>query len=118
MKTKVAALGLAAILSAFAFPALAQGTPPLERLKLPPGFAIEVFAAGVKDARSMALGEKGTLFVGTRTDGRVFAIRNDGKKATEVLTIAKGLNMPNGVAVKDGALYLAEVNRVWRYDDI
>src|SRR5690348_6149445 len=54
----------------------------LSRVKLPPGFAIEVFATGVKDARSMALGDKGTLFVGTRTDGRVYAIRNDGKKAS------------------------------------
>jgi glucose/arabinose dehydrogenase len=109
---------LPALLFVLSLPALAQESPPLDRVKLPPGFSIEVFATGVKDARSMALGEKGTLFVGTRTDGRVYAIRNDGKKATEVLTIAKGLNMPNGVAVKDGALFVAEVSKVWRYDAI
>ena len=102
------------------FPALAFAQPrlPLERIKLPPGFEIAVFAEGIKDARSMALGEKGTLFVSTRTAGNVYAVRNDGRKATEIITIATGLNMPNGVAVKDGALYVAEVNRVWRYDDI
>ena len=102
----------------FSVATLAQSKPPLERVKLPPGFEISVFAEGVKNARSMALGEAGTLFVGTRTDGRVYAIRHDGAKATDVLTIATGLNMPNGVAVKDGALYVAEVDKIWRYDDI
>jgi glucose/arabinose dehydrogenase len=109
---------LATLLSLASLAAFAQDASPLDRVKLPPGFSIEVFATGVKDARSMALGEKGTLFVGTRSDGRVYAIHNDGKKASEVLTIAKGLNMPNGVAVKDGALFVAEVNKVWRYDAI
>ena len=88
----------------------------LERIKLPPGFEIAVFAH-VPGARSMALGDKGTLFVGTR-GARVYAVKHDGTKATEVMTIADGLNMANGVAVKDGALYVAEVSRVWRYDAI
>jgi glucose/arabinose dehydrogenase len=101
-----------------ALPAAAQSSLPLDRVKLPPGFEISVFAEGVKDARSMALGEGGTLFVGTRSDGRVYAIRHDGKKATQVMTIASGLNMPNGVAVRDGALYVAEVDGIWRYDAI
>jgi glucose/arabinose dehydrogenase len=96
----------------------AQTRLPLDRIKLPPGFEITVFAEGVKDARSMALGEKGTLFVGTRTAGNVYAIKHDGVRATQVTTIAKGLDMPNGVAVKDGALYVAEVGKVWRYDAI
>ncbi len=90
---------------------------PLERIKLPPGFEITVFAEGVNGARSMALGEKGTLFVGTRDD-KVYAIQNDGRKATGMLTIARGLDSPNGVAVKDGALYVAEVSRISRYDHI
>src|SRR5438105_3519416 len=85
----------------------------LERIKLPPGFQIEVFAQGVKDARSMALGEKGTLFVSTRAAGNVYAIKHDGRKATQVITIARGLNMPNGVALRDGALFVAEVDKVW-----
>jgi glucose/arabinose dehydrogenase len=99
-----------------AVPALAQ--LPLERIKLPPGFEISIFAQNVKNARSLALGDVGTLFVSTRSAGNVYAIRHDGRRATEVMTIASGLNMPNGVAVKDGALYVAEVNRVWRYEAI
>jgi glucose/arabinose dehydrogenase len=101
-------------------PALApaQSKLPLERVRLPPGFEISVFAEGLKDARSMALGDRGWLFVGTRTAGNVYAIRHDGKKAVETVTIASGLAMPNGVALKDGALYVAEVNRVWRYEAI
>src|SRR6476619_1569228 len=79
---------------------------PLEKLKLPAGFHVEVFAQGVENARSMALGEKGTLFVGSMSAGNVYAIRHDGQKATRVGKIASGLNMPNGVAMKDGALYV------------
>jgi len=68
----------------------------------------------------MALGANGTLFVGTRTAGNVYALRdsNGDQRADQMFTIAHGLNMPNGVAFRDGALYLAEVNRVWRYDKI
>ena len=102
----------------------AQNALPLDRIKLPPGFEISLFAANVKDARSMVHGEQklpgggGTIFVGTRREGAVYAIRHDGRKATEVLTLASGLNMPNGVAIKDGALYVAEVNRVIRFDAV
>jgi len=99
-----------------ASPALAR--IDLERIKLPPGFQIEVFAEGVKNARSMALGDQGTLFVSTRSAGNVYAVKHDGRKATQVVTIARGLNMPNGVAMKDGALFVAEVDKVWRYDAI
>ncbi|MGZ5035139.1 MAG: PQQ-dependent sugar dehydrogenase [Usitatibacter sp.] len=109
---------LAALFAFGAGAAAAQQRLPLDRVKLPPGFEISVFASGVEDARSMALGEKGTLFVGTRTAGKVYAIRHDGSKATEVITLASRLNMPNGVAVKDAALYVAEVDKVWRYDAI
>ncbi len=101
--------------------ALAQGAPaqrlPLERIKLPPGFEISVFTDGVPDARSLALGKNNVLFVGTRTD-RVYAVRYRDAKATQVITIASGLRMPNGVALRDGALYVAEVNRILRFDDI
>ncbi len=107
-----------ALCAATAFCALAADSPALDRIKLPPGFEISLFAANVRDARSMALGDKGTLFVSTRTAGNVYAIRHDGKKASEVIPIASGLNMPNGIAVKDGALYVVEVNRVLRYDAI
>lgn len=112
---KLAATALAVSLAASC---PAQARIDLERLKLPPGFEVSVFAQNVPGARSMALGDKGTLFVGSVGEGRVYAIPNDGKKATKVEAIASGLNMPNGVAVKDGALYVAEVDKVWRYDAI
>src|ERR1043165_7300739 len=102
-----------------AFAASAQARIEVERIKLPPGFEITGFADKLPNARSMALGEKGTLFVATRvSNGSVYAVKNDGSKATEVATIAKGMNVPNGVAVKDGALYVAEISKVWRFDAI
>jgi len=92
----------------------------LAKVILPPGFHIEVYAADVPNARQLALSPNGALFVGTREDGRVFAVvdRNHDQKADEVITIARGLNMPNGVAFRDGALYVAEVSRITRYDGI
>jgi glucose/arabinose dehydrogenase len=106
------------LLGALLVPLVAHAALPLERIKLPAGFHIEAFATDVADARSMALGEQGTLFVGTMGAGKVYAVRNDGSRAREVLTIASGLNMPNGVAVRDGTLYVAEVNRLSRFDAI
>jgi len=98
----------------------------LGNISLPPGFRISVYARGVDGARSMALGPEGTLFVGTRFNanreavGKVYAIRDeDGDSVAEkVTTIAEGLNMPNGVAIHNGDLYVAEVNRIIRFDDI
>lgn len=93
---------------------------PLSALKLPKGFAVSVYAE-VPGARSMTVGEKGTLFVGTRDgNGSVYAVVDadrDGK-ADAVHVVASGLQMPNGVAVKDGALYVAEVSRILRFDGI
>ena len=88
-------------------------------IKLPPGFKIEVYADNVPNARSMTLSPKGVLFVGTRNNS-VYAITDFNKdyKADEVITIAKGLNSPNGVAFKNGSLYVAEISKVWRYDNI
>jgi glucose/arabinose dehydrogenase len=98
--------------------AAATAALPLETIKLPPGFGIDVFAENVKGARSMALGDKGTLFVGTQGGGKVYAIRHDGTKAQQVVTVASGLNSPNGVAFRNGALYVAEINRILRFDNI
>jgi glucose/arabinose dehydrogenase len=93
---------------------------PIELVKLPPGFQIGVYAAGISNARSMALSPGGTLFVGSRKAGKVYAVldHNGDFMADEVVTLATGLNMPNGVAFRNGALYVAEVNRLWRYDNI
>jgi len=94
--------------------------PRLGEIKLPPGFSIDVYADELPNARSMALGDKGTLFVGTRTAGVVYAVRdrNGDGRIDERYTIARHLNMPNGVAFRDGALYVAESGRILRFDDI
>lgn len=94
--------------------------PRILDLQLPDGFNIEIYAEGVKNARSMCMGDKGTIFVGTKSAGNVYAIKdNDGDfHADSVLLLAKNLNMPNGVAFKNGSLYVAEVSKVTRYDDI
>lgn len=93
---------------------------PLQRISLPPGFQIELYAAGVPNARSLALGKNGTIFVGTQRAGKVYAVidHDTDQRADEVVTLAEGLRMPNGVAFRQGALYVAEVHRVLRFDDI
>ena len=103
---------LAALLLGAASSASAQQLA-LERIQLPPGFRIEVLAS-VPNARSLALGAKGTLFVGSRSGGAVHAVAPGGR----VFRIADGLNMPNGVAFRDGALYVAEVSRILKYENI
>ncbi|HZR03219.1 MAG TPA: PQQ-dependent sugar dehydrogenase [Burkholderiales bacterium] len=89
---------------------------PLERIKLPPGFSIELYAL-VPEARSLALGPNGIVFVGSMRRGTVSAIV-PGNGTREVVVLAKGLDTPNGVAVRDGNLYVAEISRILRYDNI
>ena len=95
---------------------------PLETIKLPPGFAIELWAR-VDNARQMALGgvdtKGGILYVGSMRAGKVHALRFDASyRAGAVTRIAEGLQLPTGLAWKDGALYVAVVSRILRYDDI
>jgi glucose/arabinose dehydrogenase len=90
---------------------------PVAELKAPDGFKVEVFASGVANAREMRVSDKGTVFVGSRLVGKVHAVREkDGKR--EVKVIAADLHRPSGVALHNGALYVAELSKVWRYDDI
>ena len=100
----------------------APGDPRLKRIELPQGFRIRVYAEGVTGARSLSLGSGGTLFVGTQFGGRgrVYALRDeDGDhRAERVVTLASGLNTPNGVAFRDGDLYVAEISRILRYPGI
>lgn len=107
---------------------VAWGSPATDKVlanvKLPPGFKLQVYADDVPMARSMVLGAQGTLFVGTRK-GKVYAISGNptaaGSSASAkpvVRVIADRLNQPNGVAFRDGALYVAEVSRITRYDGI
>jgi glucose/arabinose dehydrogenase len=100
-------------------PAAVTSDLPFE-ITLPPGFTINTYAKGVPNARSMVLSPDGTLFVGSRTQGSLYAVLDEDQdyKADEVITLEQGMNMPNGVAFRDGALYVAEVNRVLRYDNI
>jgi glucose/arabinose dehydrogenase len=103
-----------------AIPALPYPGIHLEKIRMPQGFRISLYSEDIPGARSMALGAEGTVFVGTRGEGKVYALRDrDGDyRAEEVLTIAEDLRSPNGVAFRDGDLYVAEVGRVLRYGDI
>nr|WP_029587305.1 PQQ-dependent sugar dehydrogenase [Bradyrhizobium sp. URHD0069] len=97
--------------------AAAPDKVPVAKLKVPPGFNIEVYAAGMANARSLAEGNKGTVFVGSRLVGNVYAVSNkDGKRS--VKTIASGLHRPNGIAFKNGTLYIAELSKVSKVDKI
>ena len=90
---------------------------PLDKIKLPAGFKAELYSSGHPGARTMVMGNKGTLFMGTRVIGRVYAITNkDGKRDAKVLL--QGLTQPNGLAFKDGSLYVFAINKVLRYDNI
>ena len=95
---------------------LAELNENLKKIKLPPGFKIEVYASGLPEARQLAWGDKGTLFVGSFGATNVYAVtEKDGKR--EVKTILKGLTMPTGLAFKDGALYVVAIDKLLRYDN-
>jgi glucose/arabinose dehydrogenase len=96
----------------------AQTQPDLSAIRLPAGFSIEIWSDDVANARSMALGDNGTVFVSTRRDGRVYALVPRGGAKPTVLTLAEKLKMPNGIAFYDGDLYVAENHRIIRYNDI
>lgn len=93
---------------------------PLEQIILPPGFKISVFADNVPNARSLALGDNGTVFVSTRKLRNVYALRDEDKDghAEKKYIIADNLDTPNGVAIREGDLYLAQINRVLKFRDI
>ncbi|WP_286812246.1 MULTISPECIES: PQQ-dependent sugar dehydrogenase [unclassified Maribacter] len=91
----------------------------LLELNLPEGFQIEVYARGVDGARSMAMGDNGTLFVGTRTENTVYAIQdtNGDFKADNVMVLDT-MEVPNGIAMRNGDLYVAQVGSLWKYPNI
>jgi len=106
------------LLSAWGAPAGAERPVHLDRIKLPPGFAISVYAR-VDDARSMALSPSGHLYVGNRQEDSVYVVAPPkGDRPGVVRKIIGGLNSPNGVAFKEGALYVAEINRILKFTDI
>jgi len=89
----------------------APGEIPVDKIKVPAGFKVSLWASGINNARVMTWGDKGTLFVSSRVAGNVYAVLDRGN-TREVKVIAKGLNLPNGVAFKNGTLYIAEVSRI------
>lgn len=91
----------------------------LDKLTLPPGFAISVYAE-VKNARQMVLGDKGTVYVGSRRAGQVYALLNPQNKpaAEKVVVLDSGLTMPSGVAYRGGDLYVGDIGNLYRYKDI
>jgi glucose/arabinose dehydrogenase len=86
-------------------------------ITLPPGFQISVYAGDVPNARQMAAGPEGIVFVGSRSEGKVYAVvSRNGQHRVHVL--ASGLNQPSGIAFRDGSLYVAAVNRILRFRDV
>jgi glucose/arabinose dehydrogenase len=94
----------------------AQG--PLAQIKLPPGFEISLYTDEVPNARTLALGTNGTLFVGTYKAGKVYAVLPSQTGKPSVVTVAEGLDNPSGVAFRDGALYVVEPTCIYRFDAI
>jgi glucose/arabinose dehydrogenase len=117
---KPTALGVVFYLLAAGCAGAQNSSLPLSQIKLPPGFTLDVYATGVDNARQMAVSPSGVVFVGSRSAGKVYAIVDADKdhRADRVVTIASGLKMPSGIALRDGALYVAEINRVLRFDGI
>lgn len=97
-----------------------QKTELDSKITLPDGFSIDYFAQNIKGARSLATNNKGLIFVGTRGEGKVYVIEdlNNDNFADNTITIASGLNSPNGVAYYNGNLYVAEINRIIKFEDI
>ncbi len=90
---------------------------PVDKIKVPKGFQVEVWAHGMPGVRMMTRGSKGTIWAGTRIIGRVYEIKDQGGSRTHRI-IAEKLNQPNGVAFQGGNLYVMAINRVFRYDGI
>lgn len=91
----------------------------LDKIKLPPDFSISVYAE-VPNARSMTLSPSGVLYVGNRSEDNVYAVTDDNKdgRADKVYKIAAGLNTPNGVAFKNGNLYIATISGILKLENI
>jgi glucose/arabinose dehydrogenase len=92
----------------------------LSEITLPSGFRIAVYAGDVPGARQMAVGPAGVVFVGSRSEGKVYALvdRDGGNRADQVHVVASRLNSPSGIAFRDGALYVGAVNRILRFRDV
>ena len=99
---------------------LPSAAAELSAITLPSGFRIAVYAGDVPGARQMAVGPAGVVFVGSRSEGKVYALvdRDGDNRVDQVLVVASGLNSPSGIAFRDGALYVGAVNRILRFRDV
>jgi glucose/arabinose dehydrogenase len=91
---------------------------PLDKLKAPKGFNLELYASGMANARELALSAKGTVFVGSRLQDKVYAITTDKDGKHKVHVLVSGLYRPNGVAYKDGTLYIAELSQISKIENV
>lgn len=107
----------APVFAALLFAAQASAEVDLDDIDLPPGFSIEVYAE-VPNARSLAAGPEGVVFVSNRRGDAVYAVVPNPAGGTRVIEVDSGLDMPNGIAYRDGDLYVAEVSRILVYRDI
>ncbi|MEE9253574.1 MAG: PQQ-dependent sugar dehydrogenase [Pseudomonadales bacterium] len=116
MKSLSIFLGACALLCS----ASATAAVPLDKLSVPSGFQIEVLSDQVPNARQMAIGAQGTLFVGTRREGKVYALPDRNRDGTpdEVKIIARGLTMPSGIAFREGDLYIGARDTIYRFSNI
>ena len=114
MRLAAAAIVIAGIILLQVYP---RETPTLEHIDLPDGFRIAVYA-DVPNARSLVAGDDGVVFVSNRRADSVYAVVPRDGAPPEVIEVLSGLDTPNGIAFRDGALYVAEIERILRYDDI
>jgi glucose/arabinose dehydrogenase len=119
MKSSLFFVSYLSISSAFAATAT-QPASVLAQLELPPGFAISIFADNLPNARSLALGDDGIVYVSTRQAGKIYAVQdsNGDGKVDKTYTLATNLYMPNGIAYKAGSLYVAQPHRIIRFDQV
>src|SRR3970040_1056493 len=90
---------------------------PINKLKLPKGFSVEIWATGMPGGRAMARGDSGKIYMGTRGLGRVYEVTDEGGRRTSRVVVDK-LTQPSGVAMHDGSLYVFAIDKVLRYDGI
>jgi glucose/arabinose dehydrogenase len=113
-------VGVGCVVRGYLAGILPSAAAEMSDIKLPSGFHIAVYAANVPNARQRALGPPGIVFVGSLGEGKVYAVvdRNGQQRGDEVHVLARGLEMPSGVAFRDGALYVAAVSRILRFPDV